>query len=672
MALTLLKLLESHDYFFFKADMSITAPSIKPSQYRPDIDGLRAIAVLLVLIFHAGFDEISGGFVGVDVFFVISGYLITGILYRDISNHRFNFFEFMERRISRLYPALVTTLVISITLGFLIFSPQNYKTLAESSLSAFYSVSNIFFWKSAGYFDESSVTNPLLHTWSLAVEQQFYIFWPFVILVAYKTSSKNIPLFILLIGLISLLASQAMTSIEPSANYFLTPFRVFEFVAGGLLVWAERYSNKIEKYHDLTLMLGLGAIIFSGLTFSSSTPFPGFNALIPAVGAMLCISSKNAKYTGMVLRNKAMVSIGLVSYSIYLVHWPLIVFYKYYVYRPLGYGDKILLIISSIILSIPLYIFIEKKFRKSRFINKNIKKQSICFLIILGFTAIPYWIYKNEGLPDRINEVYAKRFSDPTAFHAKEYGGEGYKEGIYAIGNTDTEDVSGVFIGDSFSRQYAYSMDQALKASNRKWITAWKDGCFFREGYTRIRQGSLVAECQETLQSAINILKDHPEADLIVSMDWRGYANQAIASMDGEVVNLNASQYEEFIEETLRDFLELSTGRLIIIGSPPGSGSTLGIASCVQRPSYLPLPCLDLLSFGKENGRGYSLNRVMDAFAKSSKKAVFVDPAEALCDENGCHALGSEGGFNYSDSIHLSRLGAESVTKHFLDKLIIN
>ncbi|HEN3589410.1 TPA: acyltransferase, partial [Yersinia enterocolitica] len=274
-------------------------------KYRSDIDGLRGLAVIVVLLFHAGF-SVSGGFIGVDIFFVISGFLITGILLNAAEKNKLSVIDFYKRRIIRLYPALCLTLILTLVAGFLIFDPNLFSELAKSSLFAVASISNIYFRLDGGYFGLSSDLKPLLHTWSLGVEQQFYIIWPFVILIGMHFGRRFLFVLLLIITLASLALSQHYVSMSSAGSYFYMPMRMFELSLGGLLSFSKS-KNSNETASDIFCAFGIFLIIYSAMKFSDITPFPGINALIPCAGAMLCIYYGNARYLGKILNNRVMV-----------------------------------------------------------------------------------------------------------------------------------------------------------------------------------------------------------------------------------------------------------------------------------------------------------------------------------------------------------------------------
>lgn len=344
--------------FLLKTDKTLS------KNYQPGVDGLRAVAVILVLIFHVGFSSVPGGFVGVDVFFVISGYLITGIIFNQTEKGTFSYINFMLARIARLYPALIATLIAVFAGCFILYSPSDFVSVSKSAIYALYSASNIFFAQSVGYFDTSSEINPLLHTWSLGVEQQFYLVWPLIIGAAYLVKKSLVPLVLVIISIASLASSQWATINMQTEAYYWMPFRVFELSFGGLAFFISRWIKPSELMKESMMAAGLAMIVSSALLYSSSTQFPGLHAMIPVLGAMLCILSHDAKYAGFAVNNMVSVTIGLISYSVYLIHWPIIVFYKYWIYRELNDIEKASLILSSLAVGFLMYNAIENKFRK--------------------------------------------------------------------------------------------------------------------------------------------------------------------------------------------------------------------------------------------------------------------------------------------------------------------
>ena len=632
------------------------------SDYVAGIDGLRALAVISVLLFHLGFKRFSGGFVGVDVFFVISGYLITKNIIMDNERQRFSYLSFMSRRIVRLYPALIATLIICMTLGFLLLAPQHYKTLARSTISAFLSLSNFEFWKGSGYFDSSSEINPLLHTWSLGLEQQFYLVWPLLILAISKIHRAASLVYVLLgVCLASLVLSQLFITVEPIANYFLMPFRVFEFAIGGLSIWVEKYRPTRNLQLEGLFLIGFCLLLYSVLNFSAVTLFPGINALIPTIGASLCIVACDARYSGAILRNRPTIFIGTISYSLYLVHWPLIVFYKYYIYRQLLTIDKWALFFASVVFAYPLYQFVESKYRRVNIFNirrRGIVKVAFAVCFIMTTALI---VYQQNGKAFR---KFSERVMPPEQFHQEQYGGKNYAQDSYDLGSTSAKKASALILGDSYARAHAASLDDLFKGLNKKIHPSFADACFFSEKYTSLLSGKPRTDCTDRLNYALTYLDNNPGLPLIYAISWGGY-EEKISTLQGERVTFKNREYVDFI---LGNITEISNSigdhKLIIIGSPPGIQSSTGLAACVERPRYLGNLCESRLTTDQSSGNAYSLNEEIRTLVRNKRNIIFLTPGDAFCTDGKCASL-KDGKFIYSDARHLSKYGSMLFVSYF-------
>jgi len=290
-------------------------------QYRPEIDGLRALAVLMVICFHAKSYFFNGGFVGVDVFFVISGYLITSILIKEIDQGHFSLIKFYERRARRILPALFFVATISIPLAWIFMTPADMLNFSKSLIAIPTFLSNIFFLKHSGYFDLNSELKPLIHTWSLAIEEQFYIVFPLFLFLISKYCKKIIPLIFIFIIAVSLFIAQYKLHLFQEKVFYLLPYRAWELILGSLIAFSKKnkYYPKSNLVNQLTSLLGLMLILLPGVFFSELTPFPGLNAIPPTFGtAMILLSLHEKTLISKILQQKILVGIGLISYSLYL------------------------------------------------------------------------------------------------------------------------------------------------------------------------------------------------------------------------------------------------------------------------------------------------------------------------------------------------------------------
>ena len=306
--------------------------------YRKEIDGLRSLAIIPVIIFHSGFGIFPGGFLGVDVFFVISGYLITHVILKSFENDRLSLFEFYARRIRRIFPALLVVVICSLLCSILILTPEEMFSMVWSGLASLYFWSNIFFWRDSGYFSIASELKPLIHTWSLSVEEQFYMFFPFLWIIFKSKNHKMRLLLIILILTMSLSLAISMNSAFPVPSYYLLPTRAWELLVGSIACFI-RQSQNTESISSITASifskLGLLLLLTSLLYFGPLTPHPSEYTIVPILGvALILIYTRDNDVLATFLKNRVIVAIGLMSYSLYLWHQPILAFYNVH------YGSK--------------------------------------------------------------------------------------------------------------------------------------------------------------------------------------------------------------------------------------------------------------------------------------------------------------------------------------------
>lgn len=331
--------------------------------YQPELDGLRALAVVAVLLCHLEIGWLPGGFVGVDIFFVLSGYLITRLIAAEIvETGRFRFGNFYVRRVRRLYPALLTTVIVTWIGAFLLLSPAQMKGFAESAIAALLSFSNILFYLEADYFDALATTKPLLHTWSLSVEEQFYLLWPLTLLAAHRLFGRRgmiVALALICGG--SLWLAQFWLEADRTAAFYMLPARAIELGLGALLVFLPALRNRWLL--NLAFIAGVAAMLVPMLLYTEDTPFPGLPAMLPCIGAALFIAASKAEAAAP-FRLAPVAWVGRISYSLYLVHWPLIVLWRAYTYRPIEWTDALLLGGLAVLLAWLQYALVEQRFRR--------------------------------------------------------------------------------------------------------------------------------------------------------------------------------------------------------------------------------------------------------------------------------------------------------------------
>lgn len=384
-------------------------------KYRSEIDGLRALAVVPVILFHAGFDLFSGGFVGVDVFFVISGYLITTILIEDIENKRLSIINFYERRARRILPALFFVMLVCIPFAWMWMLPSQMKDFSQSLIAVSLFASNILFWRESGYFAATSEEKPLLHTWSLAVEEQYYVLFPIFLILAWRFGKNRVFWMIVVMASISLLLSEWGWRNKATANFYLAPTRAWELLAGSVAAFIVQKQG-VQKNNPLAL-LGMAAIVFSIFFYDETTPFPSVYALVPVLGVVLLVLYADKEtIVAKFLSTKAFVRIGLISYSAYLWHQPLFAFARI---RSLEHPSLLLmssLSFISILLAYFSWRYIEKPFRDSRVINKS-QILMTSTVLLTSFTAVGFsehfyakyfeatWLDRQTPYVQRIYEI---------------------------------------------------------------------------------------------------------------------------------------------------------------------------------------------------------------------------------------------------------------------------
>lgn len=357
-------------------------------KYRREIDGLRALAVIPVILFHAGFEVFSGGYVGVDVFFVISGYLISNIVMAEMSADRFSIVQFYERRARRILPALLLVVAVCIPVAYAFLLPSELKEFGQSLVATMTFSSNILFWSQTGYFEGAAELKPLLHTWSLAVEEQFYLFFPLFMILAWRWGRVWLTSILIVVALGSLALAQWGALNKPIAAFFLLPTRAWELILGVLVaLYLSRPGLKGASLgqRNVASLLGAGLLLYAFFAFDQRTPFPGLYALVPTVGtALIIVYCGPQTLVGKVLCSRAFVGVGLISYSAYLWHQPLFAFAKHAglpSHHAVLYGGLSAL---ALLLAYGSWRFVETPFRHAR----RITRKQIAGLSFAGCGAV--------------------------------------------------------------------------------------------------------------------------------------------------------------------------------------------------------------------------------------------------------------------------------------------
>jgi peptidoglycan/LPS O-acetylase OafA/YrhL len=387
-------------------------------KYQPEIDGLRGLAVVLVILFHAGFAPFAGGFIGVDIFFVISGYLITGIICTDAAHGRFSLVDFYERRIRRIVPALLVTLIGCLLAGFVLFLPNQLTALGNIVFATAGMASNFSFLPNQGYFSKHTALEPLLHGWSLAVEGQFYLLLPLFMWAVIKLRWRPFPV-ISLIFVASLMLSQMAVGRYPNFAFYMLPARGWELLLGAMLATGPTLSIRSQPVRDLLALAGLSLILVPVFSYDGATPFPGIAALPPCIGTALLLASI-ANGGGRITRlfaNRAVVGIGLISYSLYLVHLPILVFFRQFLTDTiLSNAATFAALALSFVTAWLLWRFIELPFRSRTVLSRRVALGGIGGMIL---ALVPLVLVAQTGLPQRFDPQTLRLIAGADDFTVK-------------------------------------------------------------------------------------------------------------------------------------------------------------------------------------------------------------------------------------------------------------
>ncbi len=425
--------------------------------YRREIDGLRAFAVLPVVLFHAGFQSFSGGFVGVDVFFVISGYLITTIILAELEQGKFSIVNFYERRVRRILPALFVVMFISLPFVWVLFLPNDMKDFSKTLVAVNMFMSNILFWRESGYFDPAAELKPLLHTWSLSVEEQYYVVFPLFLKAIWCFSKRWVLVFLFVLALISLSLAHFGAVANPQATFYLLPARGWELLIGVFVAFymSNPHRDKTSRaICELGGLIGFFSLLYAVFLFNKQIPFPSLYSLVPTVGTALIILYASEKtFVGRLLGCRLFVGIGLISYSIYLWHQPIFAFARHYTFNQVGSQLKVVLLALIFFLSYLTWRFVENPCR-----NKQVfSRESIFLLSVLGiviFVLIGFLGYFSNGF------LKARSLQKVEKINAaiSDWGHPGELQpgdipGLFVVDKSKPIDV--LFFGDSHAEQYA-------------------------------------------------------------------------------------------------------------------------------------------------------------------------------------------------------------------------
>lgn len=651
-------------------------------QYRPEIDGLRALAVGPVVVFHAGLG-MSGGFLGVDVFFVISGYLITAILLSEMASGQFRLWHFYARRARRLLPALFAVLIVTTVVAWVLLAPSDLERFGRSLVAVAALSSNVLFWVESGYFDTASELKPLLHTWSLAVEEQFYLLFPIVLLLGRWLGRLWLWALVLALAGLSFATAQVLLDHDTSAAFYLLPARAWELLAGALvaLVLQGRPLPRARGLAQGLSALGLAMILWAMLTFDAGTPVPGVATLLPVLGVVLIlIFAVPGTWVAWMLSRRLLVGVGLISYSTYLWHHPVFAFARYGLGHDPGPWVMEGLALVSFGLGWLSWAFIETPFRRSRSMRPAIPLGTAALggMVAAGLGAVAVL---SAGLlrpvPDSYRQVLASMGSVPQVKSAD------------VLGPKDAVRV--VLLGDSHALSFAEPLGRALADQGKGLRVLARTGCPPVRGLLRHDKGPVLpAPCHQWNAQAFQEVLGDPQLETVVlaarltlylesdrfdngeggreigatpRVLFDGLMHAATLRPDVQRRGIIAARYRDEIEALLQ------AGKQVVVVYPvPEVGWDVAVEAWLRRgaPEGITLSTSAEV-FAARNARAHAL---LDGLGHHPRLAR-VYPADVLCNRHlpgRCMAVWQNQAF-YRDTNHLSPLGVAQVLPHLLAQL---
>lgn len=516
-----------------------------PLAYRKEIDGLRALAIIPVLFYHAGFSGFSGGFVGVDVFFVISGYLIGGQLLQSISNDAFSFREFYFRRARRILPVLFFVVFLSSIVAWMVLHPVALVEFSKNALATLVFSSNVTLWLKSGYFASAAELNPLLHTWSLSLEEQFYLLAPVCVLTVYRYQRRLLARVILILTAVSFLLCVWGSLNHPSANFYFLPTRVWELLVGVLVALYERRRLKINLSVPVATalsLLGISLIVASVSILSTESIFPGLLSLPSVAGTALVLIFANKGIVKRFLGARILVGIGLISYSLYLWHQPLLAFSRYHLQADLTVRYSLVILLVTFILSLASWRFIEKPFRFSKAFKRASKVKVMMFfaIVIFGFATAALI---TQGLPKRFDKTVvaidaAMKDINPLTDDCHFSNGDSVNHPISGCASYMVDGKVDVLImGDSHSNSISYQLQMLLREKGVSSYAVSKSSCIGLRGFY-LRSVNDSMDCHNHNSQLLHYARQVGIEKVVITSAFIGYytANRLPTNASGDPV----------------------------------------------------------------------------------------------------------------------------------------
>jgi peptidoglycan/LPS O-acetylase OafA/YrhL len=622
--------------------------------YRPDIDGLRAIAVLLVVFHHAFPKMLPGGFIGVDLFFVISGFLITTIIFQNLENGKFSFLDFYERRIKRIFPALGLVLIACLVYGWLSLLPADYKQLGKHTIAGAAFVSNFAFWYESGYFDGDSKLKPLLHLWSLGVEEQYYIFWPLIAWFAWKKKVNLLKVCLALL-VVSLVVNIVTVKHNTVAAFFSPASRFWELLIGSVLAYVKLHHQNTNDptRNNLSAWLGLCLLVIGVVFIDPERRFPGFWALLPTLSAYLIISAGPHTWLNrVVLSNRLFVWIGLISFPLYLWHWPLLVFAKQSSAQQPSDQLLLLMVAISITLAWLTYRLVERPIRFGK--GEGMGKAIFLSLLMIVIAYLGFNIYKRDGLSFRIPPALQK-----IAAFSNDYYKDSNFECLIGITDTDSKNPDHCFHkldntnksillwGDSYAWATYAGINKVASPTANVYLMS-KAGCPPILAGERLKENN----CNTQNARVIDTIKNEKYDQVVLIARWDHW-------------NYQSNDYITNISKTI-DLLKLvGVKQIYVIGPPPEWHP--GLQEVLVRQALRDKLTHRLASRISEGvTTSPALDQQLQQLAQE-KGISYISLINILCNKDGCITKAGdepEDLIGYDDG-HFSRKGGAFVAKQF-------
>lgn len=665
--------------FLRKTNLALGENLTTNEGYKPVIDGLRAIAVLVVVFYHAGFKAFSGGFIGVDVFFVISGYLITGHILNQLQKGTFTFSGFYEKRIRRILPALAVMLLVTVSIGAWLFEPLRMQEMAWSGVAAITSWANLLFLSQSGYFETNAHLKPLLHTWSLAIEEQFYFLLPLFLFALRKfVPSRFKRAFSILLLTLSLFAVSVFFSfVEQETAFFSIQFRAWELLFGAVINYlpkSQLTGKKLLVYSIAALSLILLPVFF----YSDTTPFPGLAALPPVLGTAFLIYTIGTSETIVqrALKLPFFTFIGKISYSLYLWHWPFLVLFRFYNIYPFGWQEYSLWFFVTMVVSTLSWRFVETPFRSQAFISKQMVFGlgfSTIALLAAGFYFVNQngrFIQKNTH-PNISLPKYAEWNGDWNKWNKCELPLREFEMkqiDLCILGNELVEPTF-LLIGDSHAQALAKGIDQVASQEGRSGLLVVTRG---RPPFFDVQRspGDWALLKKEHLTQ---LFTQHPIEFVIVSSFWLTHYNDCLLLPSGNSVwdelfvfdkcQRTKKLFNSGIVE-MADFFAESNIRLNLVTQIPPY--PYDIPNCLRSALYRGLDAAETckLSYDDFLASTNPVNNIINDLAASHPNITLIRPEESLCDGVSCiSVIGNQP--LYRDDDHLSTMGSSFISDLF-------